>query len=55
MIKVFMIRIETTHYEGDKMDELTKWEETRKELHRASREYFFNAEVTIDEIPVVQK
>lgn len=49
MTKIFMIRIETTHFTED---EETKWEETKKELARAAREYFFDPEVKIDEIKV---
>ncbi len=54
MVKVFMIRIETTHHDSP-ADEATKWEETKKELHRASREYFFEPNVTVDEMAVVSK
>lgn len=54
MVKVFMIRIETTHF-VEETDAETKWEETKKELKRAASEYFYRAEVTVDEIGVVSK
>jgi len=54
MVKVFMVRIETTHF-VETTDIETKWEETKNELKRAAREYFFEPDVTVDEIGVVSK
>jgi len=51
MVKVFMIRIETTHFDSPG-DAQTKWEETQKALRRAAGEYFYEPEVTVDEIKI---
>ena len=46
-VKMFIIRIETTHHMED---EATRWEETVHALKRAARENFFEPEVTVDEL-----